>query len=115
MNSNKFERKGCAKRRCLWKIPFVIAAVVLIKSVLVMVLWNALIPELFQGPLLNYGQALGLTILAKLLVGMGGPPRHFFGGGRFGGHHGFRNRWAHLSPEEREKLREELKNRFNKD
>lgn len=36
---------------------------------LVMVLWNALIPVLFKGPVLNIIQAAGLLILCRLLVG----------------------------------------------
>lgn len=87
------------------KFPFIVAAVLLIKSALVLVLWNALIPQLFHGPVVNFGQALGLVVLAKLLVGFGG--RHH--GHHFG--HGFhwRKKWLAMSPEEREKLRAEFK------
>lgn len=35
---------------------------------LIMLLWNALIPELFHGPELSYWQAAGLFILAKILL-----------------------------------------------
>lgn len=35
---------------------------------LVMLLWNALIPVLFNGPLLTYWQAAGLLILSKILL-----------------------------------------------
>jgi len=39
----------------------------------VMLLWNALIPELFNGPELAYWQTLGLLILSKILFsGIGG-------------------------------------------
>ena|SRR5262245_61090544 len=113
MNSNeplKSDSTGgnCGQRcgRRLWKIPFIVAAIILIKSVLVLLLWNALIPPLFHGPMLTYLQALGLTVLAKVLIGFGGP-RPF--GGRFG--HGWKSRWAALSSEEREKLREEIRHR----
>jgi hypothetical protein len=107
MNSNeKTQKPGC--RRGLWKIPFIIAAIVAIKSALVMVLWNALIPDLFHGPTLEYLQAVGLTVLAKLLTGFGGR----FGGGPpwRRGHH-----WAHLSPEQREKLRAHLREGCGRD
>ena len=109
-NSNegaKLER-GCGWRRKFWKVPFIIAAIILIKSAIVMLLWNALIPDLFHGPMLTYLQALGLTVLAKLLVGFPGF-RHF--GGRFGGPP-WKARWAALSPEEREKLREDVRKHF---
>lgn len=60
----------------------------------VMHLWNWLVPGLFHGPVIVFWQAVGLIVLARLLVGFGrgggcGP----FGGwrGRMGGwgrHHG---------------------------
>ena len=45
---------------------------------LVMLLWNALIPELFNGPDLSYWQTAGLFILSKILlsgIGPGGSKR----------------------------------------
>jgi len=40
---------------------------------LVMLLWNALIPELFNGPVLSYWQTAGIFILSKILLsGFGG-------------------------------------------
>ncbi len=42
---------------------------------LVMLLWNALIPELFNGPVLTYWQTGGIFILSKILltgIGNGG-------------------------------------------
>lgn len=51
---------------------------------LAMTLWNALIPDLFHGPVITYWQTLGLLLLAKI----------FFGnkGGRHGGWHG-KHQW----------------------
>lgn len=98
-------------RRRWLMIPFFIGAV-LLKGAAVMLLWNCLIPELFHGPRLFFGQALGLMILAKLLTGFGGGFRRF---GHHGGfHRGFhrRARWMHMSPEEREKLRAEFEKRW---
>ena len=42
-----------------------------------MSLWNALIPDLFHGPIISYWQAIGLLLLSKI----------FFGGFRGGHHH----------------------------
>lgn len=42
-----------------------------------MSLWNALVPHLFGGPILNYWEAIGLLLLSKI----------FFGGFRGGHHH----------------------------
>jgi len=95
-----------------WKIPFIIAAVLLVKSALVLLLWNALIPEVFHGPELTYLQALELTVLVKILTGFGGGFRH-----RFGHHHhhgGWGQRWMQMSREERIKMREEMRNRCRK-
>jgi len=70
-----------------------------------MILWNALMPAIFGLPALELGQALGLLILARLLTG------GFRGGGgwgRGGGqhHHYWKqrmaDRWANMTPEERE-------------
>ena len=39
----------------------------------VMLLWNALIPELFNGPEIAYWQTMGLLVLSKILFsGIGG-------------------------------------------
>lgn len=35
----------------------------------VMWLWNALIPDLFNGPTITFWQAVGITILSSLLTG----------------------------------------------
>jgi len=45
-------------------------------TLVVMLLWNALVPNLFNGPEVNYWQTLGLLVLAKILFsGMGGGHR----------------------------------------
>lgn len=109
MNSNedaKLETGNCpfGHRRRFWKFPLIVATVILIKAGIVLLLWNALIPDLFHGPVLTYLQALGLTVLAKLLFG-------FHGFRHFGGPP-WKARWAGLSPEEREKLREDILKKF---
>lgn len=106
-NDEQVPGRGRCHGRRFWFIPPLIIAFVLVKAALVMVLWNALIPDLFNGPWLGYPQALGLLVLAKLFIGFprfGGGPR-----GRFGGWRG--RHWARLSAEERQKLREELHRR----
>ena len=49
---------------------FVIAIFIL--GLIVMLLWNALIPVLFHGPMLGYWQAVGLLVLVRVLVGIRG-------------------------------------------
>ena len=74
-------------------------------------LWNWLVPSLFHGPILNFGQTLGLLVLSRILFG---------GFGRGGSNWAQKRRqWkqqleskvAHLSPEEREKFRQQMQNR----
>jgi hypothetical protein len=66
---------------------------------LVMLLWNAVVPELFAGARsIDYLHALGLLVLCRIL----------FGGFRgYGGWHGRRHwgRWSAMTPEEREQVR----------
>jgi len=117
MNSSEDEKfkeagigRGNRARFLVRKVPVIvtmIALIIVIKSAIVLLLWNALVPELFHGPTLSYPQALGLTVLVKLLFGF---PKF----GPFSGRHWgppWKARWAGLPPEEREKLREEIRRR----
>jgi Ca2+/H+ antiporter, TMEM165/GDT1 family len=75
---------------------------------LVMALWNALIPSIFGLHTITFWQALGLLILAKLLFG--GFHRHARGG-RGEWRRAMRDRWQNMSPEEREHLRQTMRDR----
>jgi hypothetical protein len=76
--------------------PLFVAAV----SFLVMLLWNALIPGLFAGPVLGFWQAAGLLVLCRIL----------FGGFRPHGHgwrqRAWRERWHRMTPQERDRFRD---------
>lgn len=69
---------------------------------IVMLLWNNLMPDLFRLPLINFWQALGLLLLAKILFGgfRGGPGR-----GRWKDR--VQQRWMEMTPEERERFKQE--------
>ncbi|HKF58025.1 MAG TPA: hypothetical protein VKJ45_21385 [Blastocatellia bacterium] len=73
----------------------------------VMSLWNWLMPALFRLPVISFWQALGLVILSKILFG--GLHSHQ----NKGRHRGcrMRDRWEHMTPEERQKFREGLRGR----
>lgn len=89
------------------KMFVLFAAFVLVAGLGVMLLWNALIPTIFGATPITWLQALGLLILARILVGGRGPRG-------WGGHRGehWRKRWeaktANMGPAERAKFEEEL-------
>ena len=80
-----------------------------IVGLVVMGLWNALIPAIFAGPAITWPQALGLFALGRILFGGWGRGR-----GRGPGGH-WRGRWQErmegLSPEERERMKTMLRGR----
>jgi hypothetical protein len=100
------------KRRVRWVlrailiIPLVIAVLALV-GLVVMLLWNALVPQLFHGPVLGYWQAVGLLLLCRLLFG------GLRGRGGWRGHwrHRWRERWEQMTPEERAQLTERIRSR----
>jgi len=88
------------------KAAFVITAGLFLFGWVVMTLWNNLIPVLFSGPVISFGQALGLFVLARVLL-LGLRP---WGGARrgYGRSHGRRRgekRLSAMTPDERENLR----------
>ena len=94
-------------------LVFALAFVALV-SFVVMSLWNALIPSLFHGPVLQFWQAVGLLILSRILFG--GFRGHHRGHGWHGPGGGWRGRmwrqhWESMTPEERERLRAKFKHR----
>ena len=92
-------------------LKFLVMALVALTlvSFVIMGLWNALIPELFHGPTLTYLQALGLLLLSHLLL-RGWHPGHF-GWQRERWRRRFEEKLAAMTPEEREKFRQEWKGR----
>ncbi len=95
-----------------WFLKAIILGIIAITGVTfaLMFVWNGLIPDLFKGPLITFPQALGLLVLSKIL---------FHGFGCRGGHHWKRHQWkermqekmSSMTPEEREKFREQWKQR----
>ena len=84
-------------------------------GVAVMLLWNALMTQIFALPFLNYWQAVGLLIMARLLFGGIGGLGH---GGLRGNdrlfQHGnkFREKWMNMSADERKEFVEKEKDFF---
>ncbi len=87
------------------KMTFWFLAIIAIVGLAVMELWNWLIPELFNGNMINYWQALGLLALARLLTGVGK-------GGASHWKHKMSRGWSSMSAEDRDKLRAKFKDRW---
>jgi hypothetical protein len=78
---------------------------------IVMALWNALIPNLFNGPALTFWQAIGLLLLSHILLRGWGPWRHSNGWRHERWHRRFKEKLAAMTPEEQEKFKEEWRRR----
>ena len=89
------------------KILTMVVAACLVFGFVIMYLWNWLMPTLFGLRTITFAQALGLLILSKLLLG--GFHRH--AGGRHGWKRHMEERFAQMSPEERERLRAGMRGR----
>jgi hypothetical protein len=72
-------------------------------GLVVMSLWNWLMPTIFGLRTITFWQALGLVFLSKILFG---GFRGRMGGGRRQWLRRMRERWERMTPEQREKLRE---------
>lgn len=71
----------------------------------VMMLWNWLMPALFDGVhTVDYWQALGLVVLCKLLFGGGR------GGGRWRRHH---EQWHRMTDDERNELKRQARGHWH--
>lgn len=93
------------------KIVLAVTAFFFLVGFVTMNLWNWLIPVLFKGPILSFWQAIGLLALSKILFGGFGRGR----GGRFGGRHRWQQRmqerFANMTPEEKEKFKTKMQGR----
>ncbi len=95
-------------RIALFAALFITAAVFATQA-----LWNWLMPSLFHLPAISLMQTMGLLLLSRILFGFRG------GGGRHGGWARKRREWQqrmagrmeHLSPEAREKFRQQMQSR----
>jgi Ca2+/H+ antiporter, TMEM165/GDT1 family len=97
-------KNSCCKYRFL--IPVFILAFLAIFSFVVYELWNHVLSDVLGVKVISYWQALGILVLARILFGgfpfkRGGPPWR----------HGMMEHWQSLTPEEREKMREKMRQR----
>lgn len=90
-------------------IPFAVAGFLALFTYAVQSLWNCVVTDVFALKAITYWQALGLLVLAKILFG-GFPHRN--GCRSSWRDRAMARRWESATPEEREKLREEMRRRF---
>lgn len=109
MEQERYYYKG--SRKPLFFL-FMLLMLLLISAV-VMYLWNAIIPGITGWKTINYWQSAGLLILGRLLSGRFGPPGNHRNRSRFMMGR-FREKFANATPEEREALKEEWRNRCRK-
>jgi hypothetical protein len=94
----------------LWKVlKIVLLAIVAVFlfGFVTMQLWNWLMPAVFGLKAITFWQALGLLVLGKILFG----GFHKHGGGGRGWRRDMAERWARMTPEEREKFRAGMRGR----
>jgi len=89
------------------KIAVFATVAVAVFGFVLMSLWNWLGPEVFGARTITFWQALGILVLSKILFG------GFRGRPHFGGHvrQRMKDRWAQMTPEEREKFQMGIANR----
>jgi hypothetical protein len=100
------------KKKLIFLIPIGIAAIALfifIGGELVMYLWNWLMPMLFGWRLVTFWQAVGLLALCRILFG--GVSGRGFHRSNWRGRR-MAERWQHMTPEEREKFRQGVRNHW---
>jgi len=110
-NSNN--KRGFRLRRGLRFLAFGLFLGALVGFV-VMWLWNALLPAILGVSTITFWQALGLLVLSRILFGG-------YGGRGFGGGHNNRQhwrekmagRWQQLTPEQRDRMKQQWRDRCN--
>ena len=98
------------RKKLLWIAPLAILGIALfiaLGGAVVQLLWNWLLPPLFGWRLITFWQALGLLALCRILFGGHG----MHGGWRPRWLRRMDERWAHMTPEERERFREGMRAR----
>jgi hypothetical protein len=96
------------RRRFFFIIPFIFLVALPLLGYIVMLLWNAILPEVTGAKHITFWQALGLLVLCKILFGCfrGG------GGGFRGGGPPWKQKLMNMTPEERERFRQEWQQRW---
>ncbi len=94
-------------------VVFVLLAIVVFGFV-TMSLWNWLVPELFNGPVIDFWQTLGLLLLSKILFSGFGGKSHGHNPNSYGAQwkKRFVDKVSSLSPEDREAFKQKMKDKW---
>ena len=100
------------RRKWIFMAPLAILGIVVLMAIggeVVLHLWNWLLPPLFGWRQITFWQALGLLALCRILFG--GFGRH--GSGRSHWGRRMKGRCKEMSPEERERFRQAMRERWD--
>ena len=98
-------------RRLIWIAPLAILGMLVfiaIGGLIVLLLWNWLVPPLFGFSRITFWQALGLVLLCRILFGGSG----WRGSARSSMRRRMEERCRRMTPEERERFRQRLRERW---
>jgi hypothetical protein len=99
-------------KKLIWIAPLALmalAAFLALGGAIVMLLWNALLPDLFSFPRVGFWQGLGLLALGRILFGGLGVRT---GAGSNMRRRMEERRWASMTEEERERFRQRMRERW---
>ena len=99
------------RKKLFFIVPLAILGMVVFMAIggeVVRLLWNWIAPALFRLPQITFWQALGLLALCRILFGGLG----LGGGHRSGRRRRMAERCEHMTSEERERLRQRLRERW---
>jgi len=98
-------------RRLIFIVPLAILGMLLFAVIggeIVLHLWNSMLPPIFGWRQISFWQALGLLTLCRILFGGFG----WRGSGRYSFRRRMEERCGHRKPEERERFRQRMGERF---
>jgi hypothetical protein len=87
------------------------AVAVVVFGGVVMLLWNATVPDLFRGPAITFGQSVALLLLSHILLRGWSPWRYGRGWRRERWRHHLEKKLSSMTPEEREKFHSDWQSR----
>jgi hypothetical protein len=99
-------------KKAKWILMCVAAGIAfaLVLGLVTMLLWNWLVPAIFNGPEIRFLEALGIWLLAKILFGRWGGGR--WGHGKYSWKHRYQEKLASMTPEERERFKSRMREKW---